>query len=67
VDEHRHQWSVVDFYVERDRPMMRQACACGVERSIHAWDRFWDPQASPSQTRRRQDTSELVPCLLTET
>jgi len=29
MDEHRHQWSAVDFCVEHDRPMMRQACACG--------------------------------------
>ena len=44
MDEHRHQWSVVDFYVEEDSPMMRQACACGAERAIRAWDRFWDPK-----------------------
>jgi len=43
MDEHRHQWSVVDFYVEHDRPMMRQACACGATREIRALDRSWDP------------------------
>ena len=43
MDEHRHQWSVVDFYVDEGRPMMRQACACGAERTLRAWDRFWDP------------------------
>jgi hypothetical protein len=43
ASEHRHQWSVVDFYVEDDRPMMRQSCACGATRSIRAWDRTWDP------------------------
>jgi hypothetical protein len=43
VDEHRHRWSVVDFYVEQDRPMMRQACACGAMRAIRAWDRSWQP------------------------
>ena len=58
MDEHRHQWSVVDFYVEEDRPMMRQACACGAARAIRAWDRFWDPN------EKRQGTSQLMPCLV---
>lgn len=49
--EHRHQWSVVDFYVERDRPMMRQACACGATRAIRAWDRFWDPAAQAAKDK----------------
>jgi hypothetical protein len=44
---HRHRWAVVDFFVEDDRPMMRQACACGVTRAIHAWDRTWDPTSAP--------------------
>jgi len=51
VDEHRHQWSVVDFYVAQDRPMMRQACACGAEREIRAWDRVWDPNDKAGHER----------------
>jgi hypothetical protein len=41
--EHRHAWSVVDFLVIGDRPMMRQRCSCGTERDIPAWDRHWEP------------------------
>jgi hypothetical protein len=41
---HRHRWAVVDFFVEDERPMMRQACACGATRAIRAWDRSWDPR-----------------------
>jgi len=40
---HRHRWTVVDFFVVDDRPMMRQACRCGALRSIPAWDRTWEP------------------------
>jgi len=40
---HRHTWSVVDFGVADDRPFMRQRCACGVERTVPAWDRAWTP------------------------
>jgi hypothetical protein len=43
VDAHRHHWLVVDFFVADDRPMLRQACACGAKRSIPAWDRSWTP------------------------
>ncbi|MEA2652196.1 MAG: hypothetical protein QOI85_1917 [Chloroflexota bacterium] len=50
MEEHRHKWSAVDFYVERDRPMMRQACACGAERAIRAWDRSWQP--TPAAPKR---------------
>ena len=67
MDEHRHQWSVVDFYLDADRPMMQQACACGAERAIRAWDRFWEPQAANgalSPDSERQGTSELMPCLI---
>ena len=42
MEEHRHHWSVVDFFVD-DRPMMLQRCACGTERTIPAWDRYWHP------------------------
>jgi hypothetical protein len=42
---HRHRWAVVDFFVDGDRPMMRQACTCGLERAIPAWDRSWSPPA----------------------
>lgn len=42
---HRHGWSVVDFGVVDDRPIMRQQCACGAERVVPAWDRSWTPPA----------------------
>jgi hypothetical protein len=58
VDEHRHRWSVVDFYVDQDRPMMHQACSCGAVRGIRAWDHFWDPQAP---TEVRQPTAAVEP------
>jgi len=45
---HRHRWSVVDFLVQDNRPMMRQACACGAERAIPAWDRTWEPPSGPA-------------------
>jgi hypothetical protein len=45
MDTHRHAWSVVDFFVEDDRPMMRQRCPCGAERAVPAWDRSWTPPA----------------------
>jgi hypothetical protein len=44
--EHRHRWAVIDFFVEDDRPMMRQACRCGASRSIRAWDRTWEPPST---------------------
>jgi hypothetical protein len=43
---HRHRWAVIDFFVDQDRPMMRQSCACGGRRAIPAWDRSWDPDAT---------------------
>jgi len=49
VDAHRHQWSVVNFFVERDTPMVGQGCACGAERATRAWDRFWEPLAPPPE------------------
>ncbi len=58
MDEHRHQWAVVDFYVEEDRPKMRQACICGAARAIRAWDRFWDPHATREAL---QPTSAVEP------
>jgi hypothetical protein len=51
VDAHRHRWSVIDFVVADDRPMLRQACDCGSRRSIPAWDRIWQPPP----TRRADD------------
>ena len=46
MDRHNHRWSVVDFHIEHDRPMMRQACACGAGRVIPAWDRTWVPPST---------------------
>jgi hypothetical protein len=43
MDAHRHRWSVVDFFVDKDRPMVRQTCACGATRAIRAFDRTWTP------------------------
>ena len=51
VNEHRHRWSVVDFFVEHDRPMMRQQCDCGARRAIRAWDRTWDPRPLERRVR----------------
>jgi hypothetical protein len=44
-EPHRHAWTVVDFLVVDDRPMMTQRCGCGVLRTIPAWDRTWTPPA----------------------
>ena len=44
MQEHAHRWSVVDFGLVDDRPMMRQHCDCGAERTIPAWDRTWQPR-----------------------
>jgi hypothetical protein len=46
--EHRHRWTVIDFVWADDRPLMRQACACGAARTVPAWDRSWQPDATPS-------------------
>jgi hypothetical protein len=43
MDAHRHRWSVVDFFAEKDRPMVRQTCACSATRAIRAFDRTWAP------------------------
>jgi hypothetical protein len=48
ADAHRHRWSVVDFFVDHDRPMLRQSCACGATRAIPAWDRSWSPDTGPA-------------------
>lgn len=57
MNEHRHQWSVVDFYVDDDTPMMRQACACGAERAIRAWDRSWEPSVQSSEADQAQSVA----------
>ena len=51
MERHRHQWSVVDFRLEDDRPIMRQACVCGATRSVPAWDRSWTPDPAPPAGR----------------
>ena len=43
MDDHRHTWTAVDFFVDEDRPKMQQRCACGAERAVPAWDRSWTP------------------------
>jgi hypothetical protein len=50
---HRHRWSVVDFFLRDDRPMMRQRCTCGAERSIAAFDRSWEPPVDAEDSVRR--------------
>jgi hypothetical protein len=57
MNEHRHQWSVVDFYVDDDTPMMRQACTCGAERAIRAWDRSWEPSVPSSQADQAESVA----------
>jgi hypothetical protein len=42
-EAHRHAWTVVDFFVVDDRPMVSQRCGCGTTRAIPAWDRSWTP------------------------
>jgi hypothetical protein len=42
-EPHRHAWTVVDFLVVADRPMMTQRCGCEATRTIPAWDRTWTP------------------------
>jgi predicted DsbA family dithiol-disulfide isomerase len=46
MEQHSHRWAVIDFGLADDRPVMRQRCACGAERTIPAWDRTWQPRAS---------------------
>ena len=46
-EAHRHAWTVVDFLVLDDRPMMTQRCGCGMARTIPAWDRTWTPPGRP--------------------
>ena len=40
---HRHTWTGADFFVDDDRPMMRQTCPCGAARDIRAFDVTWEP------------------------
>jgi hypothetical protein len=54
---HRHRWSVIDFLVEADRPMMRQTCGCGAVRVIPAWDRAWAPEDPGGNGDPRRDVS----------
>jgi len=51
---HRHQWRGADFYVADDRPMMRQACACGTTREIRAFDVTWTPPINHGQGEERR-------------
>jgi predicted DsbA family dithiol-disulfide isomerase len=46
MEQHSHRWAVIDFGLADDRPVMRQRCPCGAERTIPAWDRTWQPRAS---------------------
>lgn len=48
---HRHSWTGVDFYLYDGRPMLRQTCACGAERQLRAFERYWDGGGTPSSTR----------------
>jgi len=51
---HRHQWTIVGFAFEDDRPLMQQRCVdCGQERAIPAWDRTWTPSADERPVQRR--------------
>jgi hypothetical protein len=50
--EHRHQWSGVEFFLEEDRPRFRMRCACGAERVIRAWERYWDPASNTEADHR---------------
>ncbi len=73
MQAHKHHWSMVDFGVVDDRPMMRQRCDCGAERTIRAWDRTWQPRPTwrLAQVERgsvlagrlleRSDTREVEP------
>ena len=45
---HVHAWVGVAFSMEGDRPLFRQACACGADRAIRAWERYWDPAEGPT-------------------
>ncbi len=65
MDEHRHAWTVVGFHLAGERPMVRQSCACGVEREIRAWDRYWDgttsaasPPAAPRASWRLVEATD---------
>jgi hypothetical protein len=49
VSEHRHRWVGVDFYLDADRPMMLQTCACGAERRLRAFNRSWTPDQADEQ------------------
>jgi predicted DsbA family dithiol-disulfide isomerase len=45
MQQHTHHWSVVDFGLIDERPIMRQRCDdCGAARTIPAWDRTWQPR-----------------------
>jgi hypothetical protein len=43
MTDHRHRWIGVDFYLDGERPMLRQTCTCGAERRLRAFSRYWEP------------------------
>ncbi len=47
---HGHRWQGIAFFLEDGHPKYRMRCACGAERVIRAWERFWDP-TSPDAAR----------------
>jgi len=58
---HRHQWTGADFFVADDRPMMRQACACGATREIRAFDVTWNPPINGGQGDERRSATMSRP------
>ena len=43
---HGHRWQGIAFFLEDGHPKYRMRCACGAERVIRAWERFWDPSVA---------------------
>ena len=46
---HHHRWLGVEFFLRDEHPMFRMRCACGAERTIRAWERFWNPTEEGAQ------------------
>jgi hypothetical protein len=46
---HLHRWVGVEFFLEDGHPKLRMSCACGAERVIRAWERFWSPTEEGDQ------------------